>query len=745
MWRYLLYMFVYYAAADRAGSGQPMDDLQPGDPGSVGGYQLVGRLGVGGMGQVFLGVSPSGRRVAVKLIHPAHAATPQFRDRFAREIEAARRVGGFHTAPVVDADPNANPPWMITAYIEGPSLEEAVAADGPLPPNGVRALGAGLAEGLTAIHAHGLVHRDLKPGNVILAADGPRIIDFGIARAVGATTLTTAGVVVGTFGYMSPEQVRGETIGPGSDVFSLGCVLAFAATGRPPFGGDSAAAVMFRIVTEPPDLADVRDEPLRQLIGDCLGKSPEHRPPLPTILGALTGSGRPATAGGQIQAQVPIPILAQAPVPTNAPALTGPSHQPLSHADTAPPDQRPPVRRSRRRAAALIAAATAAVALAVTLPVALSGRSPQAAAGRRPSAQPSAGILRATARASHPGATPVNGSPGATPVNSSPAAGPGTPSPTAGSSTAGPVSARDITLHAPNGGQVSGIAFSPDGKLVAAATGVGGGAYVWNIATGSLVATLNDPGGYGSLWVAFSPDSKSLAIADSDASAYLWDAATRTLTSTFEDPGGGSVYGLAFSPNGTLLVTADGNRHAYVWNIGTGKLAATLTDPDPGGLSGAAFSPNGTLLATADGDGRAYLWNTATDNRIATLTEPGGEDLNGAAFSPNGTLLATADDNGNAYLWNVAGGTLADTLTAPGSRGEVHGVAFSPDGTLLAEADRDGHAFVWDVATGRVAGTFTGPDGEQIWAVAISPDGALLAAGDSNGNIYLRAMSQLVA
>jgi serine/threonine protein kinase len=214
-----------------------MDDLQPGDPGSVGGYRLLGRLGAGGMGQVYLGVSPSGRRVAVKLIHPIHAGTMQFRQRFAREIDAARRVGGFHTAVVVDADPQADPPWMVTAYIDGPSLQAEVERGGPLPADGVRALGAGLAEGLAAIHACGLGHRDLKPGNVILAPDGPRIIDFGIARAADATTgLTSTGVVVGTFAYMPPEQLRGEVAGTASDVFALGGVLAFAATGRPPFG-----------------------------------------------------------------------------------------------------------------------------------------------------------------------------------------------------------------------------------------------------------------------------------------------------------------------------------------------------------------------------------------------------------------------------------------------------------------------------------------------------------------------------
>ena len=248
-----------------------MDPLQPGDPDRVGSYWLLGRLGAGGMGQVFLGSSPGGRKVAVKVIHPFHARAPRFRERFAREIEAAQRVGGFHTAPVVDADPQADQPWMVTAFIEGPSLQEAVDRDGPLPAGRVRALGAGLAEGLAAIHARGLVHRDLKPGNVILAPDGPRIIDFGIARAIDATTgITTAGAVIGTFAYMSPEHLGGDPPGPASDVFSLGSVLAFAATGRPPFTGDSTATVMFRLVTQPPELAGLADPELTELIGACL-------------------------------------------------------------------------------------------------------------------------------------------------------------------------------------------------------------------------------------------------------------------------------------------------------------------------------------------------------------------------------------------------------------------------------------------------------------------------------------------
>ena len=307
-----------------------MDPLKPGDPTAVGRYRLVGRLGEGGMGRVFLGVSPGGRQVAVKLIHSSHATDRQFRERFTREIEAARKVGGFHTASVVDADPAADPPWMVTAYIHGSSLQEAVRERGPFSLDGVCALGAGLAEGLAAIHACGLVHRDLKPSNVILAEDGPRIIDFGIARATGASRMTTAGMVVGTYSYMSPEQVRGEMAGPASDVFSLGCTLAFAATAQSPFGDDSIITVVYRITSEPPDLSHVPTERgLRQLIGECLAKNPGDRPSLNDILTRLTQAG---PAVGFVTG--PVPGYVSSPQPPYTPGPV--SVPPAGRSDAAP-------------------------------------------------------------------------------------------------------------------------------------------------------------------------------------------------------------------------------------------------------------------------------------------------------------------------------------------------------------------------------------------------------------------------
>ena len=267
-----------------------MRERLPGDPDRIGPYAIHGRLGAGGMGRVYLGRSPGGRPVAVKVIHAELAQDPDFRARFRREIDVARRVQGFFTAPVLAADPDADEPWLATAYIPGPSLHAAVAEQGPLPADAVRVLAGGLAEALAALHGAGVVHRDLKPSNVLLAQDGPRVIDFGISRIGEQTALTRTGSTIGSPGYLAPEQARGREVGPAGDVFALGGVLAYASTGRPPFGGGRIEAVVYRVVHGEADLDGVPDE-LRGLVQSCLAKEPEDRPPAEQVLAYLENLG----------------------------------------------------------------------------------------------------------------------------------------------------------------------------------------------------------------------------------------------------------------------------------------------------------------------------------------------------------------------------------------------------------------------------------------------------------------------
>jgi serine/threonine protein kinase len=264
-----------------------VEALQLGDPRLVGNYRLLKRLGSGGMGRVFLGRSPGGRLVAVKVIHSELAADPEFRARFAQEVAAARRVSGLYTAPLVDADPDAAEPWLVTSYVDGPSLADSVARNGPMRAEAVLALALGLAEGLAGIHGAGVVHRDMKPSNVLLAADGPRIIDFGIARAVDATVMTQTGLVVGSPGFMSPEQANGNAAGPASDVFSLGTVLAYAGTGIGPFGTGNPEALLYRVVHGSPAL-DYMPAPLLPVVGRCMSKVPEQRPTALELLALLS-------------------------------------------------------------------------------------------------------------------------------------------------------------------------------------------------------------------------------------------------------------------------------------------------------------------------------------------------------------------------------------------------------------------------------------------------------------------------
>ncbi|AJT61905.1 hypothetical protein T261_0214 [Streptomyces lydicus] len=263
----------------------------------IGPYRVIRELGAGGMGRVLLAASRSGRAVAVKVVRPELSADPDFRRRFKAEVDAARAVSGAFTAPVVDADPEGPQPWLATAYIPGPSLADAIEDHGPMPEGTLRVLGAGLAEALAAIHRAGLIHRDLKPSNILLTFDGPRVIDFGISRAVDGTVLTAEGQIIGSPGFMSPEQSTGAELTPASDVFALGAVLAYAATGTPPFGTGAAHALLYRATHEAPELDGV-PHALLGTVAACLDKAPARRPDVAQLQQWL----RPSTTAGWLGA-----------------------------------------------------------------------------------------------------------------------------------------------------------------------------------------------------------------------------------------------------------------------------------------------------------------------------------------------------------------------------------------------------------------------------------------------------------
>ncbi len=264
-----------------------MKPLEPGEARHAGKYRLVAELGEGGMGRVLLGVAPDGRLVALKQVHAEFARDPRFRARFRQEVQASQRVSGAFTAAVMDADPDAETPWLASVFVTGPSLKEAVEATGPLPAEAVRRLAAGLATALIEIHRTGLIHRDLKPGNVLLTGDGPRVIDFGIARATeGGAELTGTGGIVGSPAFMSPEQAESRPLNPASDVFSLGGLLVMAATGHGPFAGSTTAQLLYNVVHAVPDLTGLPPE-LRALVEPCLAKDPARRPAPQRILDFL--------------------------------------------------------------------------------------------------------------------------------------------------------------------------------------------------------------------------------------------------------------------------------------------------------------------------------------------------------------------------------------------------------------------------------------------------------------------------
>ncbi|HUZ38360.1 MAG TPA: serine/threonine-protein kinase [Streptosporangiaceae bacterium] len=586
----------------------------------MGRYRLAARLGSGGMGRVYLGFSPAGRAVAVKVIRPELARDHGFIRRFRREVAAARMVNGLYTATVVDA--GADAPWLATAFVPGPSLADAVEMHGPLAEDPLWRLAAGLAEALVAVHACGLVHRDLKPANVLLAADGPRVIDFGISLALEGTALTGTGLTVGTPGFMSPEQADGERAGPASDVFSLGSVLAYAATGTGPFGGGQPASVIYRVVHAEPELAGVPGQ-LRDLIARCLAKDPAQRPALAEL---MDSAAQQAPAGSVMSFWPPglsefiASYLADLAVPAAPPAVAGdsggkpPARREATEAVALHPPQQPGPPTAPGRDAGL-PASPAALASPAAGPLATASppTRPSRRRARRGAVVTAALLCAAGITATVLASQLSPGSTGHPPRRRHPGTSRTAPRPRLVRTLTDP-GARGFTPAT----HVSAVAFSPDGKTLAASYDTeefAGYTDLWRTATGRLAGTLDDRRSFGVLAMQFSPDGKTLATGDYGAFTDLWDTAARHRRATLTAPGTGSS-----------------------------------------GVTAVAFSPDGRTLATGDSDGQTYLWDTATGRRTVRLTEPGSAPVTAVAFSPDGRTLATGGFNLSTYLWDVPGG-----------------------------------------------------------------------------------------
>jgi hypothetical protein len=651
-----------------------VDPLEQGDPAAIGQFSLLGRLGEGGMAVVYLGESPGHRLVAVKVMHRHLAGDAEYRRRFSEEVKAAREVGGFISAQVLDADPDAEfpkLPWMATSYIHGPTLARAIDEQGPFSEAEVRRLGAALAESLEEIHKHGYIHRDLKPSNVIMAHDGPRIIDFGIVRNAAVTSITAPGAAIGTPEYMAPEQLsgqRGEKLTSKCDIFALGGVLTYAATGHAPFTGVTAIRLYMQIVSGQPDLDPAAGE-LRRILAECLEKEPGDRPAAAELLARFNS---PAAIGEAATIGMTRPVAVAQPPPRVTPPLVPRRHGYL------PTGRRWLIPLAAVGVVAVIGIAVVGFAYpGIFLPHKHSGGGSSAAGAS------ATGTLAAPLSPAGRVAWSVAFGP-----NDVLACADGDGSTNLWNTASGKHTA--LTDQASQGGVFS-VAFAPNGTL--ATGGDKGRTELWNPVTRKLITTFPDTSGQIVPSVAFGPDG--ILATDQVSSTDLWNPATRKLIAKLPDPrASAGVFSLAFAPDGTLAV-GDHNGRVYLWNTATRKITATLTDPTSDGVDAVAFAPSG-VLATADGNGNTYLWDTATRKITATLIDPASVGVDGVAFAPNGTVLATGDGNGNTYLWNTATRKITATLTDPASAG-VKSVAFAPNGTVLATADGNGKTSLWNI------------------------------------------------
>jgi Protein kinase domain/WD domain, G-beta repeat len=724
----------------------------------IAGYRLEEQIGRGGMAVVFRARDERlQRQVALKILAPALAVDEAFRQRFIRESRSAASVDDPHIIPVFEAGDVDGVLFIAMRYVPGGDARTLVQREGPLSPARGAAIISAVASALDAAHAAGLVHRDVKPANMLVDArpgrpDHVYLSDFGLSKgALSSVGITGTGQFLGTLDYSAPEQIEGRPVDGRTDEYALACAAFELLSGVPPFPRDQGMAVLYAQLSAPPPLLTSRCPGFPPAVDDVLARAlakapvdryascrdfaealrmafglqpydsardvsppPDHPPTEVAHLGGRGEQLRAATAAAgprQPPAGGPDTIGGKAdsglrPVPAAGGGSSG--------GDAG--DQAQPVRGGRHGRSGLISlAAVAILAVGGVIAAAIVASAPGQGSG--PSSSPGTG------RSTRPSA-------GHSPSSATPAA--------PGLSTAGPPRmVRSFADPGTGNQKVNSVAFSPDGKTLVTGD-ADGNAHVWAAGTGRQIVAL--PGRGKVFAVAFSPDGTMVATGYGNGSTSLWKAATGSLLDTFRDPGGGAVNSVAFSPHGDMLATGDTDGSTYLWDISragqTATPASMLADPAGAGIWALAFSPDGTTLATGDFHGSTYLWNVgaAAGSPAGPLTVPGGQDITAVAFSANGKTLATGSFDGSTYLWNVSSGNHI-VIPEPDT---VWGVAFSRSGTL-AISDKDGTTYLWDVATSRQTAALPDPgSGSQgVGAVAFSADGKTLAAGDSNGSTYL--------
>ncbi|WP_018501491.1 WD40 repeat domain-containing serine/threonine protein kinase [Parafrankia discariae] len=753
------------------------------DPEQLGRYRLLGRLGEGGMGTVYLGRSPDDRLVAVKVIRADLARVPEFRARFRREADVARRVARFCTAEVLDVvDPPDGQPYLVTEYVDGLTLAQAVAVEGPLRSADLERVAVSVAAALTAIHGAGLVHRDLKPSNVLLSTLGPRVIDFGIARALDAQTMLSQEIQrIGTPAFMAPEQANGLAVTAAADIFAWGGLVTYAGTGSYPFGDGPTPVQLYRVVHREP-LLDGLDPALRPIVEQAMRKDPAQRPSAQELFLRLVGMG-PATH--------PDPDVTRVIRTGSTPVIT-PATDPRAGSAAPPVDGAP------------AGAAPAGQSPGAALPGQAGGTPPPGRSGGTARGGQSTGASAGTG-AGTGGTGPDTGGTGAgeaghgarsladVPAQPAPehdqAADRRQPAPGGGP---GPratrflaaTSRRRIALFAAPVlallliAALIPLAFSTGAgkeetqadvaRRVAATAEAVRDSDAGRAARLSLAAFRISPvpqaraslrtsysaatatvlsGHTGSvLGLGISPDGRTVATSGADNVARLWDVSDRTRPRQLAtiDAHGAWVLDAAFSPDGKLLATVGYDRSARLWDISdrTRPKQLSVMLAHNGYVLDAAFSPDGRMLATSGYDNTARLWDI-TDPRqpheLAVLNRHTSW-VNEVAFSPDGKLLATASADHTARLWDIANPRQPRPLAAITAHTDfVWTVAFSPDGRRLATGGYDGLVKIWDVTDPTRPGATASFRADEKWVfdVAYSPDGRTLATAGWDTSVHL--------